>query len=116
MVVLRAESINSLKELGVTYLESEGPVLLMPQIQVENPEFLDWRKKSLKTVLEDEKTKEDLNKLIMWSRYSQIPLCNLERGAQLLDSITNIQLGRLLHGGDYITWWDDFNSELTTTY
>jgi hypothetical protein len=52
----------------------------------------------------------------MWSRYSQIPLCNLERGAQLLDNITNIQLGRLLHGGDQITWWNDFNSELVTTY
>lgn len=46
----------------------------------------------------------------MWARYAQVPLCNLERGAQLLDSITNIQLGRLLHAGDQITWWDDFNS------
>ena len=52
----------------------------------------------------------------MWSRYSQIPLCNLQRGAKLLDNITNIQLGRLLHGGDQITWWNDYNSDLTTTY
>ena len=52
----------------------------------------------------------------MWARYSQIPLCNLQRGAQLLDNITNIQLGRLLHGGDQVTWWNDFNSDLITTY
>jgi DNA polymerase epsilon subunit 1 len=52
----------------------------------------------------------------MWARYAQIPLCNLAGGAQLLDTITNIQLGRLLHSADQITWWDDFNSELTTTY
>jgi hypothetical protein len=30
--------------------------------------------------------------------------------------VTNIQLGRLLHAGDQITWWNDFNSQLTTTY
>ena len=55
-------------------------------------------------------------KLVNWSRYSQIPLCNLEKGANLLNDITNIQLGRLLHAGDQLTWWNDFNSELTTTY
>ena len=70
----------------------------------------------MKVVLDTEGDNEDLHKLIMWARYSQIPLCNVERGAQLLDTITNIQLGRLLHSGDQITWWDDFNSELTTTY
>ena len=52
----------------------------------------------------------------MWARYAQIPLCNLSRGAELLDTITNIHLGRLLHAGDQITWWDEFNSELATTY
>jgi hypothetical protein len=82
----------------------------MEQIKVENPEFLDWKKKSLKAVLEDEPTLESMNRLIMWARYAQVPLCNLDRGAKLLDSITNIQLGRLLHSGDQITWWDDFNS------
>ena len=44
MIVLRAESIKSVKELGVTYLEDEGPVLLMDQIRVENAEYLDWKK------------------------------------------------------------------------
>lgn len=34
----------------------------------------------------------------------------------MLNNITNIQLGRLLHAGDQLTWWNDFNSELTTTY
>jgi hypothetical protein len=77
MIVLRAESIKSVKELGVTYLEDEGPVLLMDQIRVENAEYLDWKKKSLKSVIEDDLTIENVNRLIMWSRYSQIPLCNL---------------------------------------
>lgn len=51
-----------------------------------------------------------MNRQIMWSRYAQVPLCNLEQGAELLDNITNIQLGRLLHSGDQITWWNDFNA------
>jgi len=30
--------------------------------------------------------------------------------SDLLSNITNIQLGKLLHGGDQITWWNEFNS------
>lgn len=90
--------------------------MLMNQIQIENAEILGWRKKALQAVLEDDSLTEDFGQKIMWSRYAQIPLCNIERGAQLLDNITNIQLGRLLHAGDQIIWWGDYNSELTTTY
>ena len=68
------------------------------------------------TIVDKVNNNENLHNLIMWAKYSQIPLCNLERGAKLLDTITNVQLARLLHSGDQITWWDDFNSELTTTY
>lgn len=78
----------------------------MDQIVIEKAEILDWKKKSLKAILEDESSHETLIKLLMWARYSQVPLCNLEAGPNLLDTITNIQLGRLLHAGDQITWWN----------
>lgn len=115
MTILRADSISHTQELGVDYLQTEGPVLLMKEIKVE-AEMLDWKNKSLKVILEEVNNHEDLHQSIMWARYSQIPLCNIERGAKLLDTITNIQLSRLLHSGDQITWWNDFNLDLTTTY
>lgn len=87
----------------------------MEQMKVE-AEILDWKKKSLKAIVEQVNNYDDLHQLIMWAKYSQIPLCNIQRGAKLLDTVTNVQLSRLLHSGDQITWWDDFNSELTTTY
>jgi hypothetical protein len=60
MIVLRAENTENLKELGVGYLETECPVLLMNPIKVDNPVFLDWKKKSLVTVLENEANNEDI--------------------------------------------------------
>lgn len=33
-----------------------------------------------------------------------------------MDYITNIALSRLLHAGDYLTWWNQYSSELITTY
>ena len=33
-----------------------------------------------------------------------------------MDYITNIALCRLLHAGDYLTWWNQYSSELITTY
>lgn len=51
MVVLRAESTREAKELGVTSLEEEGPILLLDRIRIENPSLLDWKHKSLKVVI-----------------------------------------------------------------
>ena len=110
MTLLRADSLKHTQELGVTFIEKECPVLMMNKISVLNPELLDWRKKSLQAVIDSSTDHQNLIDLIAWARYSQIPLCNLELGAHLLDTITNIQLARLLHAGDQLTWWDDFNS------
>ena len=53
-----------------------------------------------------------------WSRYTHIPIRNLSEHAatDLLDFITNITYGRLLHSGEYVTWWNDYNSEIISTY
>ena len=48
----------------------------MNQMNVE-AELLDWRQKSLKAIIDCTNNSEDLHQLIMWSKYSQIPLCNL---------------------------------------
>jgi len=53
MIVLRAESIEAIREYGVTFLLEDGPVLQMERIKVESPEILDWKKKALKVILED---------------------------------------------------------------
>lgn len=49
--------------------------------------------------------------MLEWARFTHIPICNLA-GEQnnLLDYITNITYGRLLHSGDFVTWWNDYNS------
>lgn len=60
MVVLRAESIATIREYGVTFLLEDGPVLQMERVKVENPEILDWKKKALKVIIEDNCT-ESLN-------------------------------------------------------
>jgi len=52
MILLRADSLEQTRELGVQYLNKEGPVLLMNKIYIENPEILDWRKKSLMAVID----------------------------------------------------------------
>ena len=69
------------RELGVEYLSKEGPVLLMKPIEIEKSDMLDWKKKSLKAVVDIAGSNESLKELIMWASYSQIPLCNLSRGA-----------------------------------
>jgi hypothetical protein len=54
--------------------------------------------------------------LLEWSRYTHIPICNLSAPHSLLDFITNITYGRLLHSGEYTTWWNEYNSEIIETY
>ena len=34
----------------------------------------------------------------------------------MLDFITNITFGRLLHTGDFVTWWNEYNEEIVPTY
>ena len=85
-------------------------------MKVDNPELLDWKNKTIKALVQDDDVGEEFHTLLNWARYAQIPLCNLQAGPALLDNITNIQMGRLLHGGDQITWWNEYNTELTTTY
>jgi hypothetical protein len=51
MLVLVAENVQSVKESGVKFLEEEGPVMLLDQLRISNPEVLDWKQKSLRAVL-----------------------------------------------------------------
>lgn len=75
-------------------------MLLLERVKVETPSLLDWRKEALRAVLEGTDAEEELGRLVMWAKYSQVPLCNLGQGTQLLDNVTNLQLGRLLHAED----------------
>lgn len=54
--------------------------------------------------------------LLEWSRFTHVPICNLSSEENILDYITNITFGRLLHSGDNITWWNEFNSDIMTSY
>ncbi len=55
--------------------------------------------------------------MLEWSRFTHIPICNLvQHSDNLLDFITNVTYGRLLHSGDYLTWWNEYNSEIIETY
>lgn len=79
---------------------------------------MDWRHKALVRVIEEslDVTKNVVNSL-EWSRFTHIPICNLaENSSKLLDFVTNITYGRLLHSGDFVTWWNDYNSEIISTY
>lgn len=90
-------------------------MLLVEPLEVGETDILEWKKKSVRAVLESSAAGR-ISKLVDWARYAQIPLCNLAGGGEMLTEITNIQLGRLLRAGDQLTWWNAFNRDLTTTY
>lgn len=51
MIVLCSEDVDKIRDLGVKYLQEEGPVLLLAELPIESPEILDWKRKALKAVL-----------------------------------------------------------------
>lgn len=94
------------------------PVLRISGFKVEQATSLDWKHKAVTKVIEESLgvTSHVVNYL-EWSRLTHIPICNLsEEESNLLDFITNITYGRLLHSGDNVTWWNDYNSEIVSTY
>ena len=119
LVVLQSDcSTEYLKSMGVDLLEDEMPVLKINGFRVEGATSLDWRHKSITKVIEESLgvTRNVVNSL-EWSRFTHIPICNLaEHDSKLLDFVTNITYSRLLHSGDYVTWWNDYNSEIISTY
>ena len=121
LVILQADSISEVKSFGVDMLENELPVLYLKGIEINQSnqglDILDWKQKYIKKVLaESDKITVEISNLLRWSRYSHVPICNLSVEREKLDYITNVTLSRLLHGGDYLTWWNQYSSELITTY
>lgn len=85
---------------------------------MQKVDSLDWKKVLLKRSIEQSQgVDRKIIDMLEWSRFTHIPICNLaEQSHNLLDYITNITYGRLLHSGDFVTWWNDYNSQIIETY
>lgn len=94
------------------------PVLKLPQIESPKVTSLDWKQKLLLRIVEQSMSIDTkIVNLLEWSRFAHIPICNLSvHEGGLLDFITNITFSRLLHSGDMVTWWNEYNSEIVETY
>ena len=115
LVIIQSHyTIEHLKSMGVKILIEELPAMYMSPLEIQSNMYsaLDWQVKGIKFICENYcEIPAQLSNLINLSSYAYMPLCNSCEQEDHINNIIDIIFARMLKGGNFISWYDDYNNQ-----